>query len=325
MTKKSIVLINMNAPYSLGAPTLMLASPGRTSTIHQLLVYDDNLKLKDLVAHKGNDDNDDEHVPYPLEASSFDTIFSHAHTVIVPDGLLCHDSKVFKTDAFLNHGIESLVRFYNKGGNVIVVCIEGVFSVGTELDKHFGTDWKFKFFEATTVEPTERGRALFGTFTPKSVHLKGIPYFLSCPDNEGLYQKRMDNKDEFTKHFHEEDETFEKLGIEKDESMDCFNVEKSWDNYIRRYSNSYCICLHEGDGGGKVVWYGDRGESDSMSFVFCKILNFGGEQIRIKDDSRSYHKPKTILLKEQPIATWQLAAAVLVVVLAVLMSQLFVR
>jgi len=71
---------------------------------------------------------------------------------------------------------------------------------------------------------------------------------------------------------------FERLGIEKDETKDYFNVDKSWANYLEKYQNAYCICLHRDNNGngGTIVWFGDRSYKDkSLSFVFCKMLNFG--------------------------------------------------
>ena len=56
----------------------------------------------------------------------------------------------------------------------------------------------------------------------------------------------------------------------------CFDVEKSWEDYQNKYTDRYGLALHAHNGGGHVIWYGDRSQTNrTMSFLFCKLLNIG--------------------------------------------------
>lgn len=269
--KKNITFINMNIPYDLEADTMIMAAPYTTESIQQILVYDDEIRVRNLT--NGDDENNEQSIE--LCRDSFDDLFKAAHTVVVPDAMFSENSKVFKTEAFMNHGMEALGPFYKKGGRVIVMCIEGVFNSTNNVNRLFGTEWKTKFYESALATPTAKGKRLFGQFLPKEgYYMENNPYFIECPHGEGLFQRFLNDKETFVKNFHAEDETFERLGIEKDESMDCFNVEKSWENYLAKYTDRFCIALHQGKGNeGQVFWFGDRGQSDGVAFVFCKLFN----------------------------------------------------
>ena len=217
----------------------------------------------------------------PIALESLGTFFAASHTVILPDSLFYDKSRVFHTELFLNNGgLEALQSFYKKGGTVIVMCLEGfLFSSGVDdkLNELFGTEWSIQLsdVDSCTVVPTPSGQSVLGPFTPKRPVLKDNPHFITCPNKEGLYKPLMQSKEEFVQSFRAQDEIFERLGIEEDDKMDCFNVDKSWEKYQERYNSSYAIAIHEGrgEGEGSVVWYGDRGQSETMGFVFCKLLN----------------------------------------------------
>jgi hypothetical protein len=300
MKKKNIIFINMEPPYKLKADTLLLAAPYTTACIQQVLVYDTELHVRNLASNSdkrsnnmddddqqdSNEDEDEEkETTLQLSSDSFDKLYEDAHTVVIPDALFSERSKIFKTTAFMQHGMEALGKFYKKnGGRVVVMCLEGGLWNATEnMNRLFDTSWTLKYFEAsTTVVPTPLARSLFGPFVPHQYNVQGMPYFISCPAGEGLFQQLMTDKERFVEDFHAEDEAFERLGIEKDESMDCFNVEKSWTNYVKKYTDRHCIALHvdneksneknKNGGGGQVVWFGDRGQSDGLAFIFCKLF-----------------------------------------------------
>lgn len=265
--KKYITYINMNPGYKLKAETLMMASPNKTSSIQQVVVGEKELVINDML------DTSREY-KMEMEEDSFKKIYDESHVVMIADSMFAKLSRVFHTENFQKYGVESLSDYYKRGGNVFILCIEGVLNVGEKLNELFGTKWKVQCFENSTIEATSQGEYVCGPYIPKSVHLDGTPYFISCPVHEGLYRKYMSNKDEFVKSFHEQDEQFEKLGIVKDGSLDCFNVEKSWKNYVKKYTDTFCICLHEGEGSeGNIVWYGDRNQTQTeLSYVFCKLL-----------------------------------------------------
>jgi hypothetical protein len=277
MNKKNIIFINMEPPYKLQADTLLLAAPYTTASVQQVLVYDTELHVRDLSKNK-QEDADQYETTLELCRESFDKLYDEAHTVVIPDALFSERSRIFKTSAFLENGMPALRQYYkNGGGRVIVICMEGVSNATENINALFDTDWKLQYFEkTTTVVPTDFARSLFGQFVPRQYNVKGMPYFISCAPGEGLFQQLMNDKETFVEDFHAEDEAFERLGIEKDESLDCFNVEKSWTQYVKKYTDRYCIALHVDDekegAGGQVVWFGDRGQSDGLAFIFCKLF-----------------------------------------------------
>lgn len=246
-----------------------MASP-RTHSIIQCLIYEESLKTINLET--------DHAEQRPLETNVFEEIFEASHTIVIPDAMFTRDSRVFHTDKFVDMALGPLKKFYKeREGNVIILCFEGIFGIASAINPIFNTNWSVKFFENCHAEPTKRGFEILGPHIPKTPELSDCAYFLEAPEEEGLYCRMLVSKETFIKDFHAEDETFERLGIQPTEGMDCFDAEKSWDNYLRRNSNRYVICLHEGKerGEGNVVWYGDRGQSSGMSFVFCKFLNMG--------------------------------------------------
>jgi len=268
--KKDITLINVRPPYEMKASTLVMAAQN-TSKITQVLVHEKEVLIIDLC--QSEDEKGNNETKMDITADSFDKIFKASHTVVIPDGMFLEQSRVFHTDKFRQCGLSALQKFYREGGTVLIQCLEGSSSVGPHINDAFGTSWKLSFFENGFAVPTATGKQLLGPFAPKQPMLTGHPYFIECHSREGIYARYVSSKEEFVKDFHAQDETFERLGIEKDESMDCFNVEKSWENYLAKNTDRYCISIHEGEGNeGAVVWYGDRGQSESMSFVFCKLL-----------------------------------------------------
>ena len=341
--KKNITLINLSPPYGMDAGTLILAASHRTSSVHQLLVCEKEILLKDLTPSKDavevdddeeDDDEDDlveenskiqnksqedqpsenekqaesdakskeEITAKPIDLKSLATFFEKSHTVVLPDSMFYDKSRVFHTEIFIENGaLEALKQFYISGGTVIVMCIEGfLFAIDEKLNKLFGTDWKIQFSEvgSCSVVPTDCAVSICGPFLPKNPLLKDNPHFIHCKEDQGLYKPLLQNKEQFVKSFHAQDEVFERLGIEQDESLDCFNVEKSWEKYRERYTDCYAIAVHERNSSsdttevkpkGTIVWYGDRGQSETMAFVFCKLLNL--------DPSGQFESPPVVTSK----------------------------
>ena len=270
--KKAITLVNINAPYELKPSTLMLASPHRTSTIWQMLVYPQEIVLRDLLR-----ETTDPEQTFPVSKESFQHIFSQSHTIIVPDSMLCETSRVFDTQAFTQYALHPLQQFYQQQqGTLIIQCVEGAFGTNSQINQLFGLDWKIHVLDSKVVVATPHATQLLGTFTPKRVELKDLPFFVETPDQEGLYSVPLMDRPTFNQDFHDQDEAFERLGITKDESLTCFNIDKSWENYLEKYSQRYLIAVHKGPANtneGHIVWYGDRGNSETLAFVFCKMLN----------------------------------------------------
>jgi len=224
---------------------MMMASPDRTSTIELLVVGEKELILKDLVEfsdkvgavsdNDGDDGDDDDNKPKhstesddvrkPLTKQSFEEIFGRCHTVILPDGMFTTKSEIFHTENFIELGLPSLVElvYQRDGGTVIVMSTEGIHlstegvkSSVSEINKLFGTNWKFKFFESNPVGPTDAGGRVFGPYTPQLVELSNGPSFLQIQggtleeeeeQEEGLYRKIMNDRETFERTFKEGDES----------------------------------------------------------------------------------------------------------------------
>lgn len=280
--KKAITLININAPYELKPSTLVLASEDRTSTVLQILVYPHEIVIRDLLLPQ--DDAAYER-KLPTSSTSFQEVFQLSHTVIIPDSMLCEKSRVFETEAFTEHALSALKEFYDcHHGTVLVQCVEGAFGTNIKLKELFGVDWKINLLDSKTVIPNHdslAAKTILGHFAPTSVHLKDTPFFISTANNnDGLYKVPLMNFEEFTQDFRDQDEAFERLGIEKDESLTCFNLEKSWENYLEKYTRQFLIAVTtttttstRSSTKGHLVWYGDRGNSENLAYVFCKLLN----------------------------------------------------
>lgn len=311
MEKKNITLINLKPPYNLEPNVLKLASPQRTASIIQVLIYENEVNVVDLETENSE--------KRPIKESTFEDIFSSSHTIIVPDAMFTKESKVFFTDAFVDTALGPLERFYKEyQGNVIIMCFEGIFGIGNSINPIFGTNWTVKFFESCVAEPTKNGLNYLGPNIPKSPELTESPYFIDAPEKEGLYSRMLTTKENFIKDFHAEDETFERLGITPEKGMDCFDAEKSWEKYVRRYSSRYVICIHEGESAteGTVVWNGDRGQSVGMSFVFCKFLNLGASATNLLDE-KQYSEEYLIGSKGGYLPSGMTIASVLVILLAI--------
>eukprot|EP00977_Amphora_coffeiformis_P018949 scaffold6807_cov220-Amphora_coffeaeformis.AAC.17 len=282
--ERSILLINLKPPYELKASTMRMASPGRTSTIQQILIGEKNLIWQDLsfleYNSAGEDNEDEEPNKVPCTEKAFADAFSTSHTVIIPDSMFVEKSRVFNnTKNFVEHGLAPLKAFYEQGGTVLVQCVEGALSstCTAQINTLFGTDWKIHVLADTiTLGPTKYAQRLFDSpYLPERVVIKDSAFFLSCPEEEGLYKVLLPTREEFCKTFKEQDEVFERLGIERDDSMECFDVDKSWEDYLKKYSDRYGLAIHA-QGNGHVIWYGDRSQTNrTMSFVFCKLLNIG--------------------------------------------------
>ena len=316
-TPLSIVLINLKPPYELKASTLRLASPGRTSTIQQILVAEEKLLTHDLLEIE-NSSSEQEPSRLPCTAETFREIFDKSHTVILPDSMFMENSRIFNnTLAFINHGMKALQTFYENGGTVLVQCVEGALSstCAAQINSLFGTDWKVTVLaDAITLGPTTAAKRLFESpYLPERIVIKHSAFFLSCPADEGLYQVVLPTREEFEKSFKEQDKVFERLGIEMDKSMDCFDVEKSWNDYLEKYSNRYGIAMHAHEKGGHVVWYGDRSQTNrKMSFVFCKLLHIGDRGFETEEIDKEKEDKKFVLSLGAPLVV------ILVVVLAIL-------
>jgi len=237
---------------------------------------------------------------------AFDDIFASSHTVIIPDSMFSAKSQVFHSEPFLQHGLQALLQhvYNDPNGTIIVLCVEG-FHIGDSLNEAFGTHWKLHIFGPCTIDPTPRGLALMGNYCPTKVELSGSPFLVELPNNdpdpdEGLYQVVADSREEFEKDFKDQDAVFERLGIEKDETLTCFDMEKSWQLYVEKHANKYAIVQHEhtkddGSKGGRVVWFGDREQSErGLSYVFCKLLNMNA----IKRRERKEQDPQRYLDNE---------------------------
>jgi hypothetical protein len=314
-SKRNITLINNKPPYNLDPKTMCLASPHRTASVTQVLVCETNVRIADLIHPQQEAETNQ-----TADESLWRDLFSNSHTVVIPDAMLTKDSTVFYSAQFIDTGgLTQLQAFYENGGNVIVLCLEGIFGVAKPINELFGTDWHVKFFESCVCKPTERAEELLGPFLPKTPSLTDTPYFMQAPKDEGLYERLLVDKETFMLDFKAQDETFERLGIDPDPSLDCFDPEKSWDNYLRRYTDRYAICLHEGKNGqGSVVWYGDRGQSECMSYVFCKFLNLGANAHGILDE-RQFADAQVIAthLKRKLIPSFWTVASILAILLAI--------
>ncbi|GKY98422.1 hypothetical protein MPSEU_000799700 [Mayamaea pseudoterrestris] len=320
---KNILLINLKPPYSLKPSILKLTSPQRTQSVIQCLIYEDSVNIVDLETEQSEQK--------PIESAVFEDLFFNSHTIIVPDGIFSKDSRVFHTDKFIDQALSVLECFYKeRQGNVIIMAFEGIFGIGSAINPVFGTEWSVKFFENCRAAPTARGYEILGPNIPKAPDLTDLAYFIDAPEEEGLYCRMLASKEDFLKDFHAEDETFERLGITPTEGMDCFDAEKSWENYVRRNSGRYVICLHKGTapGEGTVVWYGDRGQSSGMSFVFCKMLNLGVSARGLLDDkdpTDEYIQPATLMRHWELPSTMTIASvlAILLAIVAKLMGCTF--
>ena len=312
MTKKNITLINLSPPYKLQPYVLKLASPHRTQSIVQCLVYEEDVNVIDLETEESQ--------KRPIETNVFEEIFAASHTIVIPDAMFTKESRVFHTDKFVDKALGALEKFYKEQeGNVIILCFEGIFGIGSAVNPIFGTKWSVKFFENCLAQPTARGLDFLGPNVPKDPQLNDCPYFLDAPTEEGLYARMLATKDQFIKDFHAEDETFERLGITPTEGMDCFDAEKSWENYVRRNTDRFVICLHQGTapGEGNVVWYGDRGQSEGMSFVFCKFLNMGPSAQGLLDGKLASGDECAVVSKRAELPSAMIIVSVLVIILAV--------
>jgi len=311
MADKNIVLINLNPPYEMKVSSILAASP-RTSSILQVLVHETEVVVRDLVTET--------ETRQKLNTESFDRVFQECHTVVLPDSMFTRESFVFETEQFLDNALDALQTFYKKGGNVVVLCVEGVFSVGRLLSNLFGCNWKIGLIESTECEPTDRGREVLGGYLPEAF-LNGKAHFMEAPKAEGLYRRKMCTKEDYMKEFEEGNETFRKLGLDPDDdseglNFNVYDFEKSWQNYVKRYKNNYCICVHEGSGSeGRLIWYGDRGQNEKLAYVFLKTFNLGAtiDQTR---DLGTIERQESTLLDEKGYHLDRFLSA-LIVVLAV--------
>lgn len=325
---KNIVLINLKPPYELKPSTMRMAAAARcmTKSVQQVLVASEtDVLLIDLLAQEyAGEEEAEQQEPTKLEMTqtTFADIFAAAHTVILPDSMFVEKSRVFHfTAAFGQHGVPALAQYYQTGGTVLVQCVEGALSSACTavMNNTFGTNWKMHVLaDSITLGPTDTARRLFDTpHLPERVVWENSAFFLSCPADEGLYQVLLPTKEEFEKSFQAQDEMFERLGIVPDDKMDCFDVEKSWKDYVAKYSDRYGLALHVNVSGGQVIWYGDRSQTNrTMTFIFCKLLTLArvleDAAAAHDDDDDFYHQKRKQALYEKPNAMMFMAVVVVV-------------
>lgn len=248
---------------------------------------------------------------------------------------------------------------------LIVQCVEGLRSASAveTLNKAVGTAWKVHVLPdaaGVLADATATARRLFGPFGPAQIELDEQSQFVvSCHDNnnsnandddEGLFRIQVGTREDFERDFHAQDELFERLGITMDDEMDdenakrmdCFDVEKSWQTHVEKYSDKYTAAVH-GANGYHVVWYGDRGQKDGrMTFCFCKLLNLHANGVGHGGDSTNdpaahhHHDDDYILdkddhdpfaqlvqlVKSLPPVVW---VSLLMVILAIAVQQTCMR
>ena len=188
-----------------------------------------------------------------------------SRTFVIADSYFSKDSFLVDSEGFLTHGLEPLKRFYELGGTVVVVCIEGIYAIGNPLESAFGCQWQIGEIDNYRCTPTDKGRELFGGDAVEKLYA-GKGHFIQAPKEEGLYQVEVLDYETYQT---------EQYGLCPDEELsdDELNTcRQAYDHYAQRNANLFLLAVHENDKGGRIVWMGDRNQEDAkMRAIFAKV------------------------------------------------------
>lgn len=312
--KQSILLVNIEPPFGLKAEVLVMASPHRTSDVIQMVLMDDDEEI--LLTNYTNTDVPERKLP--LNAESFQSIFADCHTVLIPDGMFLEESTVFHTERFWQHGAPALAL---SSASILVLALEGSLKSCLRINELLGTRWTVSFREACAVELCLQAKdKLGGHFLPDRLELPDLSAFVKSEDStaDGLYQACIGSYEDFCEGWHAQDAVFERLGIDVDESMDCFNIDASWTKHLEQYTNALVVAAHRRSNGSYVMWCGD---TKSMVMVFCKLLNYGQGELRIPRGDEEEMDDELVMQGGKSTVNWGMVLSVLVVALAIVVAK----
>jgi hypothetical protein len=206
------------------------------------------------------------------EPEFYKDILSKSCTFVVTDTFI-------RTEAFR----EPLQEFFRNGGCVVVVCEEGLYSIGGILSGMFGCQWKLARVENMDCVPTAAAYNALGEIPADLYFGKG--HSMHVAEGEAMYVERAYGKKEHIMNFSgvemrgwdEEQEEFTKEwldGIRKNDPEYLEDVEKAlekWEEYKDDPPMDGFIAVH--DNVGRLVWIGDRAqERTSIRQLLAKLL-----------------------------------------------------
>ncbi|KAL3926509.1 MAG: hypothetical protein SGARI_005585 [Bacillariaceae sp.] len=181
-----------------------------------------------------------------LRKASFDSILQESSIVIIHDSMFDRESLLVETTEFFEHGgLEALVEYFQKGGKIIVHCVEGIYAIvlgsGSNISRQLlGSDNNI----STTTMALTRDKA----------------HLMRAPRVEALVTKKIYSREEFRNNY----------GSDSDDDEDA-----AYERYKQSEEGQHAVCVYEGFGSeGALIWNGDRGQNSVMKAVFEKLLEF---------------------------------------------------
>jgi hypothetical protein len=259
--KKSITFLNSMQHFAA-----LVANDPQIRLPPMRLVHTDEGKLTLFTMAESPNDVKLEPIPGSTRkesVASYTELFHKSHTVVISDSMFSEQSMMVDTEPFLNMGLGPLQDFFEGGGRVVVVCVEGIYAIGDVLSRFFGSKWKLFQVDDYDCVVTERGKKLLGdgVSAPKVYLRKG--HFMKTPEDEGIYGI-------FTPNF----ETYlvENYGADADEE-DRKDAKASWRQLGSISQSSFVIAMHnDTKSQGSLVWFGDRGMKSELHQVFAKLI-----------------------------------------------------
>jgi hypothetical protein len=199
-------------------------------------------------------------------------ILSKSCTFVVTDTFI-------ETEAFR----EPLQEFFRNGGFVVVVCEEGLYSIGEILSGMFGCQWKLARVKNMDCVPTAAAYNELGELPAKVYFGKG--HSMHVAKGEAMYVERAYGKKEYISNFFglemkgwdEEKEEFTQEwldGIRKHDPEYMEDVDEAlekWEKYKDDPPMDGFIAVHHNV--GRLVWMGDRAqESTTIRPILAKLL-----------------------------------------------------
>ena len=188
-----------------------------------------------------------------------------SRTFVIADSYFSQDSMLVDSEDFLKHGLAPMKYFYEIGGTVVVMCVEGIYAIGSQLNSEFGCEWHLQGVDNETCTPTEKGREYFGNDVVEKLYA-GKGHFMGASEEEGLYRAQILD---YEKYKHEHYGYCSDGEFSDDELDEC---SQAYERHVHENKTKFLLAVHENDKGGRIVWMGDRNQEDpKMRAVFAKL------------------------------------------------------
>lgn len=144
------------------------------------------------------------------------------------------------------------VDFYEAGGTVIVLPVEGIHEIGGKLNAAFGTEWRLCTVETVACAMTKQGMQDIGRFP----RFSAVAHMLMVPAGEAMANEEPHSRSDF--------------GMPADEAVDD-EEEMEYAAYLTNFKPGAVVARHQNRSRGSIVWFGDSGNDPKARGLFARL------------------------------------------------------